>query len=526
MHPIGPGDKCTDECRTLLSVGANDVANAFATSVGSGALTIKNAVMLAAVFEFTGAMFMGGHVVKTIRKGIANQKCFDGSFSTDPANPAQSTIGDPGLLMYGCLCVIFAVSIWLVVASALEMPVSTTHSCVGGMIGMTLVARGSDCVIWTKKSDDFPYVKGVVAVIISWLLSPIISGGFAFCFFVALRTFVMRSEHSYTRTAIAFPVLLGCTLCINIFFIVYKGAKFLELDNTPVWKACAIGFGVGGGAGILSYFLVVPYIKRTTDELYDKMQLEKAETGSERKVEETVVRHPRECPTGVFGAPIRLYYAIQDHLDASLAHKASDILEEDMAVNAIHENAEKFDEKTELCMRYLQILTACCDSFAHGANDVANSIGPFAAIIVILKSGKVGKKADMGTDAYWILGLGAAGIVAGLALYGYKILHALGTKIAKLTPSRGICIELGAACVIIMGSRMGWPLSTTHCQVGATVGVAMLEGRKGINWFIVGKTVLGWIITLVVVGMSTSIFFAQGAFAPMVSYPCYVTNSC
>ena len=106
----------------MLSVGANDVANAFATSVGSGALTIKNAVMLAAVFEFTGAMFMGGHVVKTIRKGIANQKCFDGSVATDPANPAQSTIGDPGLLMYGCLCVIFAVSIWLVVASALEMP--------------------------------------------------------------------------------------------------------------------------------------------------------------------------------------------------------------------------------------------------------------------------------------------------------------------------------------------------------------------------------------------------------------------
>jgi len=511
----------------LLSTGANDVANAFATSVGSGALSIKHAVMLAAVFEFTGAMFMGGHVVKTIRKGIANQKCFDGSFVTDPASPSMSTIGDPGLLMYGCLCVIFAVSIWLVVASAFEMPVSTTHSCVGGMIGMTMIARGSDCVIWTQKSTDFPYVKGVVAVIISWLLSPVVSGGFAFVFFISLRTFVMRSEKSYERTAVAFPIMLGCTLCINIFFIVYKGAKFLELDNTPVWKACAIGFGVGGGAAIISYFTIVPYIKKATDELYDKMQLEKAEAGSgAAKVEETVVRQPREYPTGVFGAPTRLWYAIQDHLETSLAHKGSEILEEDMAVNAIHANAEKFDEKTELCMRYLQILTACCDSFAHGANDVANSIGPFAAIIVILKAGKVQSKADMGSDAYWILGLGAAGIVAGLALYGYKILHALGTKIAKLTPSRGICIELGAACVIIMGSRMGWPLSTTHCQVGATVGVAMLEGRKGINWFIIGKTVTGWVITLVVVGISTSVFFAQGAFAPMVTYPCYVTNSC
>lgn len=502
--------------QSYLPTGANDVANAFATSVGSGALTIKNAVVLAAIFEFCGAMFMGGHVVNTIRKGIANQKCFAG---TGGAN-------DPGLLMYGCLCVIFAVAIWLVVASAFEMAVSTTHSCVGGMIGMTLVARGSECVIWTKKADEFPYVKGVVAVIISWLLSPVISGAFAFVFFVTLRTLVMRSEHSYSRTAVAFPVLLACTLIINIFFIVYKGAKFLELDNTPVGTACAIAFGIGGGCGIIAYFFVTPYILKTTDELFEKQQLEKAERGSGKKAEEKVVRQPREYPVGVFGAPRRMWYALQDHLESSLTHKAEDILDEDMAVLAIHENAEKFDEKTELCMRYLQILTACCDSFAHGANDVANSIGPFASMVVVFKSGKVSKEAEMGDDSYWILGLGAAGIVCGLALYGYKILHALGTKIAKLTPSRGICIELGAACVIIMGSRLGWPLSTTHCQVGATVGVALLEGRKGINWFIIGKTVFGWIITLVIVGFSTAAFFAQGAYAPMKSYPCYITGSC
>jgi sodium-dependent phosphate transporter len=151
-----------------FGIGANDVANAFATSVGSGALTIKHAVMLAAVFEFCGALFMGGHVVKTIRKGIADQSCF-----TD----------DPGLLMYGCLCVIFSVAIWLVVASFLEMPVSTTHSCVGGMIGMTMVARGSSCVVWSAKSDTFPYIKGVAAIVVSWLLSPIVSGGFSFVFF-------------------------------------------------------------------------------------------------------------------------------------------------------------------------------------------------------------------------------------------------------------------------------------------------------------------------------------------------------
>jgi len=449
--------------------------------------------------------------VKTIQGNIANQKCFN---------------DDPVLLMYGCLCVIFAVSIWLVIASAFEMPVSTTHSCVGGMIGMTLVARGSDCVVWSKSTTDFPYVKGVSAIVVSWILSPVVSAAFAFSMFVILRTLVLRSEHSFARSAVAFPVMLGGTLIINIFFIVYKGSPYLGLKDTPVGTACAVAFGVGGGVGILAYFLITPLIMKKTEEDYNQQQIDKAERASGKKVEETVVRQPREYPVGVFGAPMRLLYAIQDHLEISLNHKSQDILDEDMAVNAIHANAEKFDEKTELSMRYLQILTACCDSFGHGANDVANSIGPFAVIVITYKSGKIqGSKSNMGDDAYWILALGGIGIVLGLALYGYRILHALGTKIAKLTPSRGICIELGAACVIVLGSRMGWPLSTTHCQVGATMGVALLEGRNGINWFILGKTVVGWIITLIIVGFSTSAMFAQGAFAPMVHYPCYVAKS-
>jgi sodium-dependent phosphate transporter len=434
-------------------IGANDVANAFATSVGSGALKIKHAIPLAAVCEFSGSLFMGSHVVNTIRKGISDQECF---------------VDDPGLLMYGCLCVILSVAMWLILASYLEMPVSTTHSCVGGIIGMTMVARGSSCVTWLAKSDKFPYVKGVTAIIISWLLSPIISGLFASVLFFVIRSFILRSEDSYKRIQYGFPILVASTFIINTFFIVYKGAKFLKLDDTPLWKACAISFGIGGGAGIFSYFFINPIIFNA----------------EERRVEEF-------CHT-------------------------------DDSVQSIHDNAEVFDSKTEYSMRYLQILTACCDSFAHGANDVANSIGPFAAIYAIYKSGEVSKKADMGNDAYWILSLGAGGIVVGLATYGYKILEALGTKMAKLTPSRGICIELGAAAVIILGSRLGWPLSTTHCQVGATVGVALFEGVGGVNWKLLGKTVAGWLLTLVVVGGTTALLFAQGAYAPMVKYPSYI----
>ena len=191
----------------------------------------------------------------------------------------------------------------------------------------------------------------------------------------------------------------------------------------------------------------------------------------------------------------------------------------------------------------MQVFTACCDAFAHGANDVANAIGPFAAIVSIYINGQapamvlmmvnvvvmvvvvaimmmishqVTDKADMGEQSYRILLLGGLGIAAGLLLYGYKIMRAIGVKLAAITPSRGFAIELGAAMVIIFGSRMGWPLSTTHCQVGATAGVALLEGKGGINKRILMKTGLGWVITIVVVGMSTAAIFAFGVYAPSV----------
>jgi sodium-dependent phosphate transporter len=182
--------------------------------------------------------------------------------------------------------------------------------------------------------------------------------------------------------------------------------------------------------------------------------------------------------------------------------------------------SEKFDSKTEEVFKYLQIFTAVCDSFSHGANDVANAIGPFAALYAIYNSeGDLTKKAAMGNDAYWILGMGGIGIATGLFVYGKKITYAIGEKLCKITPSRGVAIELSSALVIIIGSRLKIPLSTTHCQVGATVGVGLLENTKncsGINCKVFFKTAVGWIITCVIVGLTTVIFIAPGVYSPTV----------
>ena len=467
-----------------MGIGSNDAANAFATSVGSKALTIKQAAGLAVIFETAGAILMGSHVTDTIRKDIADYECFE---------------HQPYVLMYGCLWVMVAVSAWLFIASYFEMPVSTTHSCVGGMIGMTIALAGTDCVIWYKELDDFPYIGGVGGIVISWFISPIFSGIIASSIFAITRALVLRQKYTSKRLMIIYPVLVGSTLLINSFFIIYKGAKGLGLDKIEIEEAAIYSSAIAVSGGLLVLPLV-PKIKKIVDRKF----LIISSSTTEEDVE-TIIDNQEE---------LNIRSTNQLH-----------------QVSAIHSEAEKFDPKIEETFKYLQIFSAVCDSFSHGANDVANAIGPFAAIYTIYNSGgDLSKELDMGDDAYWILSIGGVGIAGGLIVYGKKIINAIGSKLCKITPSRGTCIELGSAVVIITGSRLKIPLSTTHCQVGATVGVGLLENKSckniktldihGVNCYILAKTAFGWIITCVVVGITAGILAAQGAYAPSLTRSC------
>jgi len=461
---------------TAMGIGANDAANAFATSVGSKALTIKQAVVLAAIFETAGAILMGNHVTDTIRKGIADYRCFE---------------DNPTVLMYGCMWVILAVGLWLFLASYLEMPVSTTHSCVGGMIGMTLVLGGTDCVIWYKPLETFPYVGGVGGIVLSWFISPIFSGLIAMFVFFSTRTLVLRHKFTSKRINWIYPILIGSTITINTFFIIYKGAKGLGLDKTPIGIAFGVAFGAGSICALITIPLVPKIKKYVTNKFDDKTQPRTIEL---KTLENEIIEN-------------KITLNIQDD-------------EELNRVISLHTNAEKFDVKTEEVFKYLQVFTAVCDAFSHGANDVANAIGPFAAIYAIYTSGgDLAKQTSMGDNAYWILGMGGIGIAVGLFVYGKKITYAIGEKLCKITPSRGVAIELSSALVIITGSRLRIPLSTTHCQVGATVGVGLLENTKtcsGINCKVLIKTAVGWIITCVIVGSTTALLVSQGVYSPTV----------
>lgn len=480
-----------------FGIGANDVANAFATSVGAKSITLKQAVIIAAMFEFSGAFFMGSHVASTIRKGITDLDHFEDI---------------PDVLMFGMMVVCFSVSVWLLIATALSLPVSTTHTCVGSVLGVAVAARGFKAVNWDV----------VTKIVISWFASPILSGLIATGLWKSIKHGILRGSDPRARTLMFYPFLVSFCVIIVIFYTIFKGSPQYDLDETPLGIAFGIAFGVGIFAGLLTYGIALPYLEeRMEKELQAKLVAkeegdeEMAQKGGnidevdsfddDHEPDEYEANEKKNTTPKLEEAEVTCMAKIFPDL-----HKVfEDEVTED--IMKMLSDAEQFDDSAELAFSYLQVFSACFDAFAHGANDVANAIGPMAAVYAIWDSGVVEKKVDM---PLWILAMGGIGLVVGLALYGQNIIIAIGHKLTKISPSRGFCIEIGAALVVITGSRFEIPLSTTHCQVGATVGVGMSEGMNNVNWWSFLLIVIGWIITLVVAALVTALIFSFAVYAP------------
>jgi len=431
-----------------FGIGANDVANSFSSSIGSNAITINQATVIASICEFTGALVMGSTVAKTIRKGIADVDEYEDA---------------PEILMYGMMCSLASVAMWLALATRYGLPVSTTHSTVGAIIGMSIVARGFDSITWgSETTSEFPYLTGVSKIVASWIISPVMSGVVSYSLFNLLRFAILRRENSHMKAIYSFPVIVGITIIINTYFIISKGSKREGWNDMYTdGEKIGISFFIGTISSVITACLM-PFIKN--------------------KIE-----------------------------DKSNSYKTDSVFEITDTVQEVHESTEVFDPKTEGVFSYCQIFSAMCGAFAHGANDVANAMGPFAAIYSIYKTQSVDSESEVDI---WILAIGGLGIVAGLSLYGMNIIKQIGVNLTKITPSRGLCIELAAAIVVIIGTKYEIPLSTTHCQVGSTIGVALHEGMDGINKHLLYKIIFGWLITLIIAGSTSGLITAQGIYAP------------
>lgn len=454
-------------------IGANDLANAFGTAYGAGVLTLKQIVLVASVCEFGGALLLGREVTQTIGSSVVNVASFSAA---------------PYVFMYGMLCALVASTSWVAAATYWELPVSTTHSIIGGVIGFGMTYAGPSAITWFAPKDEFPYMKGVVPIVVSWFTSPILAMLASMAVFWATRTVILRHEQSLERAYKLLPGIVAFTFWANAFFVIAKGAK--SEIKWPIGQVAWVATCIAGGTGLTSRALM-PLLKRRVDQDYNNA----LEGGGPTRV----------MPVGEKEAAKEAAAA-----DSPSSHNAHDT--HDDVVQAIHTGTEVFDVKTERCFNYVQVFTSICASFAHGANDVANSVGPFAAIWSIYQSGQASSTiADVPT---WVIAMGGGGIVVGLSTYGTSILKVLGVKMTKLTPSRGYAAELATAIVVMLASSYGLPISTTHCITGAVIGVGLVEGPKQINWSLAARAFSGWVLTLVVTAVLTSALFAQGVYAP------------
>ncbi len=453
--------------------------------------------------------------------------------------------------MYGMMCALLAAGIWLALATFLELPVSTTHSIIGAVVGFSVVAQGPESVNWSSDIPNFPYLSGLSAISLSWVFSPILSGLLSMILFLFTRHAVLRRKNSYELSLWLFPLYTFLTFFVIVYFIIKKGGQAFGWQKTPDSKAAWIAATFGLCCMILSMAFGVKYVRYASEKTMrenEEADLAKKEAASEEaaaiqkgvdnaeaKVSGALrgygslevlpedvespepVPHHRTPELLVSMRRSRVWKTLTDGANTNI----HDVIDTDAKIHAIHEASERFDTKTELSFKYLQVFTACANSFAHGSNDVANSVGPFAAVYGVWVCTCINSKS---TVPQWILIVGGVGIVIGLATYGYKIMRVLGVKVTRLTNSRGYCVELAAAAVVILSSRYGLPVSTTHCMVGAVAGIGIVEGRKGFNGLLLLKFFAGWVATLVVAGLTCAAFTAQGVYSPSRGSTIYRAN--
>ncbi|GAA0789756.1 inorganic phosphate transporter [Marinobacterium sediminicola] len=388
-------------------VGANDVANAMGTSVGSRALTLKQAILIAILFEFAGAYLAGGAVTATIRKGIIEPSLLAGT---------------PELLVFGMMASLLAAGIWLLVATHFGWPVSTTHSIVGAIVGFAAVGVSMEAVHWSKVST----------IVASWVVSPVTAGLIAFFLFRSVQKLILDTENPFANAKRYVPYYIFLVGFIIAMVTFTKGLKHIGLHLT--WFQSA---GISIIIGLLTMAVGV-FMQRKI----------KVDPNADRDFHFTSVEK-------VFGI--------------------------------------------------LMMFTACAMAFAHGSNDVANAVGPLAAIVgVVSAGGEVAQKTAMPA---WILLLGGGGIVAGLVMYGHKVIATVGQNITELTPSRGFAATLAAATTVVVASGTGLPISTTHTLVGAVLGVGLARGMAALNLKVVGTIFISWIVTLPAGAILAIMFF-------------------
>uniref|UniRef100_A0A669DJR0 Phosphate transporter n=1 Tax=Oreochromis niloticus TaxID=8128 RepID=A0A669DJR0_ORENI len=550
-----------------FSVGANDVANSFGTAVGSGVVTLRQACILATIFETVGSVLLGAKVSETIRKGIIDVRMYNGS---------------EHVLMAGSISAMCGSAVWQLAASFLKLPISGTHCIVGATIGFSMVARGHQGVKWME----------LLRIVASWFLSPVLSGIMSAILFYFVRKFILNKTNPVPNGLRALPIFYAITMGINLFSIMFTGAPLLGFDRVPWWGTLCISLGCAAVTALFVWFVVCPRLKKKIQADSQKVAFKlggseetdldsiDAETkdldianGLNGTVGPMVITDPHsgrshtihkdsglykdllhklhmakvgECigDSDTEERPIRrnnsytsytmAIYGIQGDVRykdgdgglqrrprvdsyssySSAVSNRSAALDENVAQEAGTDLAGTDLEEDELevdqpavssLFQFLQILTACFGSFAHGGNDVSNAIGPLVALWLLYESGSVLSSAP---TPIWLLLYGGAGICIGLWVWGRRVIQTMGKDLTPITPSSGFSIELASAITVVVASNIGLPVSTTHCKVGSVVAVGWLRSRKSVDWRLFRNIFIAWFVTVPISGLISAAIMA------------------
>ncbi|XP_024132073.1 sodium-dependent phosphate transporter 1-A [Oryzias melastigma] len=582
-----------------FSVGANDVANSFGTAVGSGVVTLRQACILATIFETVGSVLLGAKVSKTIREGIIDVRMYNGS---------------EHILMGGSISAMCGSAVWQLFASFLKLPISGTHCIVGATIGFSMVARGYQGVKWLE----------LLRIVASWFLSPVLSGFMSGILFYFVRKFILNKPNPGSNGLKALPIFYGITVGINLFSIMYTGAPMLGFDRVPWWGTLCISLGCAFVTALVVWFFVCPRLKKKiagqtaaapcetplmeknaskpvpeerpfrqpdpqtppadshkvafklggseeadlnndveckdldlcsglngsigpmtiTDprsgrshtihkdsglykDLLHKLHMAKVgECIGDSDTEERPMRRNNSYTSytmaiyGIHGDP--KYRDVENGLQrrsrvdsyssyssavtsSSAARDGAETLEASQEPSPEEDELEVDPPAASLLFQFLQILTACFGSFAHGGNDVSNAIGPLVALWLLYDSGSVVSDAP---TPIWLLLYGGVGICVGLWVWGRRVIQTMGKDLTPITPSSGFSIELASAVTVVVASNVGLPVSTTHCKVGSVVAVGWLRSRKSVDWRLFRNIFIAWFVTVPISGLISAAIMA------------------
>lgn len=447
------------------NIGANDVSNAMGTSVGSKALTLRRACILAAILEFCGAFFAGSEVSETMQRGLINVEIFQDK---------------PLELVLGMCAALLGTGLWLQIASYFGWPVSTTHAIVGSIIGFGALVGG-------PSSIDFPVIGKVAA---SWVISPVISGLIAFSLFSILQQKILFSRTPIESARKLFPYLYG------LLFLVFSASFLLNgIDNLnfELGSLDIIKYSFSIGATV--FLLAKMYFKsKNSDEDMCPVPAIKHLPQAQASLDK-VLKHLKRLQANSFS---------HTHQKAMELYKEASLLKHQIDEEVVQHPDKSDYTQVEKQFAVIQIMSACFVAFAHGANDVANAIGPVAAVLDIIQNGITNTTT---ATPSWLLALGGLGIVIGLGTWGWRVIETIGKKITELTPTRGYTAEFSAATTILVASKLGLPISTTHCLVGAVLGVGLARGLRALNLQTLKDIVLSWIVTLPASAASAILLF-------------------